>query len=62
MKGIYMTDVQNLINSIGQDSKSNSADFFKDVMATKLLDAINAKRIEVASSVYAKEEIKDEDV
>ena len=62
MKGINMTDVQDLINSIGQDNKSGSADLFKDVMATKMLAAIDAKRVEVASSIYAKEEIKDEDV
>jgi len=58
-----MTDVLDLINSIGSDNKSDSANLFKDVMATKMLAAIDAKRIEVAATVYSKKEVpEDEDV
>jgi len=57
-----MTDVTDLINSINSDDKSGSADMFKDIMATKMLAAIDAKRVEVAATVYKKEAPQDEDV
>ena len=56
-----MTNIDKLIHSIGADDKSASADIFNDIMNDRIATAIDAKRVDIAGSIYNKDS-SDEDI
>ena len=59
-----MTDIDKLIDAISSDRKGDSKEIFTDIIGGKLTNAIDAKRIDIATNIYGtdKEDIEDENI
>ncbi len=47
-----MTKIEDLIGAITTDKVSDAKQHFDDIISSKMSDALDAKRIEIASSMY----------
>lgn len=54
-----MTDIADLIDAVAGDKKADAEDMFNSIIGDKLQGALDAKRVEVATTFYGRE-IEDE--
>ena len=59
-----MTQIDKLIDAISADRKGDSKDVFTSIISDKLSQAIDAKRIDIATNFYGTNEegIEDENI
>ena len=57
----YEDNIRDFISAMGEQDYVNSSNMFSELIAAKLNDAIEAKKIEVASAVFGQEEVSDEE-